>query len=56
MKNSHGLNNNNDINPFAKNEKELDTLVQAKRIYNQDIGIEFTTEKYTMLNNTLRKG
>ena len=26
-----------DIKPFAKNEKELETLTQAVRIYSQDI-------------------
>ena len=38
-----------DIEQFAKNEKELDILIQAVRLYNQDIGIEVTIEKYTML-------
>ena len=30
-----------DIKLFAKNEKELETLIHAVRIYNQDIGTEF---------------
>ena len=30
-----------DTNLFAKNEKELETLVEAVRIYIQDKGIEF---------------
>ena len=30
-----------DIKLFAKNEKELETLIQAVRIYSQDIGIGF---------------
>ena len=30
-----------DIRQFPKNEKELETSVQAIRIYSQDIGIEF---------------
>ena len=30
-----------DINLFAKNEKELETLIQAVRKYIQDIGMEF---------------
>ena len=28
------------IKPLAKNEKELETLIQAVRIYCQDIGME----------------
>ena len=39
----------NDINPFAKNEKELETLTHAVRIYSQDIGMEFDIEKCVML-------
>ena len=39
----------NDIKLFAKNEKELDTLIHAVRIYSQDIGMEFGIEKCTML-------
>ena len=38
-----------DIKLFAKNEKELETLIQAVRIYSQDIGLEFGLETYTML-------
>ena len=37
-----------DIKLFAKNEKELETLLVVK-IYNQDIGMEFGIEKYAML-------
>ena len=33
---------------FAKNEKELETLIQAMRIYSQDIRMEFGIEKCTM--------
>ena len=33
---------------FAKNEKELETLIQAERIYSQDIGMEFNIEKCAM--------
>ena len=29
-----------DIKPFAKNEKELENLIQTVRIYSQDIGME----------------
>ena len=38
-----------DIKLFAKNEKELETLRHAVRIYNQGIGIEFGIEKCAML-------
>ena len=38
-----------DIKLFAKNEKELETLIDAVRIYSQDIGIEFGIEKCVML-------
>ena len=38
-----------DITLFAKNEKELETLIHAVRIYNQDIGMQFGIEKCTML-------
>ena len=37
------------IKLFAKNEKELETLIHAVRIYSQDIGMEFGREKSTML-------
>ena len=37
------------IKIFAKNEKELETLIHAVRIYCQDIGMEFVIEKYAML-------
>ena len=35
---------NMNINMFAENEKELDTLIQTIRIYNQYIGMEFGIE------------
>ena len=38
-----------DIRLFAKNEKELETLLQTMRIYNQDIGMEISIEKSAML-------
>ena len=38
-----------DIKLFAKNEKELATLIHAVRIYSQDIGMEFGREKCAML-------
>ena len=38
-----------DIKLFEKNEKELETLIHAVRIYSQDIGMEFGIEKCAML-------
>ena len=38
-----------DIKLFAKNEKELETLIHTVRIYSRDIGMEFGIEKYAML-------
>ena len=38
-----------DIKLFAKNEKELETLIHTVRIYSRDIGMEFGIEKCTML-------
>ena len=38
-----------DIELLAKNEKELDFLIQAVRIYNHDIGMELDIEKCTIL-------
>ena len=32
---------------FAKNEKELETLIQVVRIYNQDTGVEFNIKNAT---------
>ena len=37
------------IKLFLKNEKELETLIHAVRIYSQDIGMEFGIEKCAML-------
>ena len=37
------------IKVFAKNEKELETLIHAVRIYSQDIGMESGIEKCAML-------
>ena len=37
------------IKLFAKNEKELETLIHAVRIYNQDIGMEVSIENCAML-------
>ena len=34
---------------FAKNEKELETLIHTVRIYSQDIGMEFGIEKCVMI-------
>ena len=38
-----------DMKLFAKNQKELDTLIHVVRIYSQDIGIEFGIENCAML-------
>ena len=38
-----------DIKLFAKNEKELETLIHAVSIYSQDIGVEFGIQKCAML-------
>ena len=38
-----------DVKLFAKNEKELETLIHTVRIYHQDIGMEFSIEKCAML-------
>ena len=37
------------LNYLQKNEKELETLIHAVRIYSQDIGMEFGKEKCAML-------
>ena len=44
-----------DIKLFDKNEKGLETLIQAVRIYSDDIGMEFVIEKYAMLIMNSRK-
>ena len=44
-----------DVKLFAKNSKELMTLIQTIRIYKQDIGIEFDTEQCAMLIIEYRK-
>ena len=38
-----------EINLFAKNEKELETLIQTVKIYSQNIEIEFSIEKCSVL-------
>ena len=38
-----------DIKIFAKNEKELETLIQTIRIHSQSIKVEFKTEKCAIL-------
>ena len=38
-----------DIKLFSKNEKDLETLIHAVRIYSQDLGMEFGIEKGAML-------
>ena len=50
------LMNMNDIKRFAKKEKkELETLIQAVRIYTEDLGIKFGIEKCTTLIMGSRK-
>ena len=44
-----------DIKLFAKNEKELETLIHTVRIYSRDIGMEFSIEKCAMLVMKSRK-
>ena len=39
----------NDIKVFAKNERELEPLIQSIRIYIQDIGMRFGKEICAML-------
>ena len=43
-----------DIKLFAKNEKELEILIQAATIYSENIGMEFGIEKCTMLVMKMR--
>ena len=38
-----------DLKLYAKNEKELDTLVQTVRIFSEDIGMEFGIQKCAMV-------
>ena len=45
----------NDIKLLAKNEKELETLIQAVMIFNDDIGVEFGVEKRAFLIMKSRK-
>ena len=45
-----------DIKIFAKNQKELETLIQTIRIYTQDIGMEFGIEKCAMLVKKITEG
>ena len=44
-----------DIKLFAKNEKELETLIHAVRQYSQAIGMEFGIEKLAISDNENRK-
>ena len=37
------------IKLFAKNERDLETLIQAVKIYSQNTGMEFGLEKCVML-------
>ena len=44
-----------DIKLFAKNQKELETLIHAVKIYSQDMEMEFGIEKCAMLIINSRK-
>ena len=44
-----------DINVFAKNEKELETLIQKTRINREYIEIEFGIEKMCQADNEKEK-
>ena len=37
-----------DLKLYAKNEKELDCLIQTVRVFIKDIGMEFVVEKCSM--------
>ena len=43
-----------DLKLFAKNEKEIDSLVQTVRIFSDDIGIKFGLEKCAAM--TMNRG
>ena len=38
-----------DLRLYIRSEKGLDSLVQTVRVFNEDIGMEFVTEKCAML-------
>ena len=44
-----------EIKLFAKNEKELETLIHAVSIYSEDIGMNIGIEKMVHTNNEKRK-
>ena len=43
------------IKLFVENEKELETLIQAIRMYSQDMWMEFSVEKMCHAHNEKRK-
>ena len=43
------------IKLFAQNEKELETLIKTKRIYSQDIGMEFSIENVPCYNEKWKR-
>ena len=43
-----------DIKLYAKNEKELETLIQAVWIFSEDIGMEFGIEKCVKMKSKKR--
>ena len=40
-----------DIKLFAKNENEFETQIQVVRIYSDNIGMEFDTEKFAIMES-----
>ena len=44
-----------DIKLFARNKKELETLIQVARINSQNVGMEFGIEKCAMLTTLVYK-
>ena len=39
----------NDLNLYRRNEKGLNSLVQTICVFSEDVGMEFSIEKYAML-------
>ena len=44
-----------DIKILAKNEKELESIIQSTKIFCQNVGVEFGIEKYTILTKKMKK-
>ena len=43
-----------DLKPFSKNERALDSLIQTVTIFSEDIGMQFEIDKCAML--VVKKG